>query len=185
MQRVTIPDPSGALAAASAPTPLIVTGPRDTASHRHPASPSLAPTRRLSSPFRGACSQRPPPPITAEQNTVGKEAGGYLTLLPDSLHPPPSAPHAGSRPCSQQAPLWRRLQPQQPRASTTYSLLDSARLKPRQKGVRAFRAGAPLTRPALATSARTGGGGGDTKPAGASSDPRKTQPPRGPETHQV
>lgn len=54
-------------------------------------------------------------------------------------------------------------------------------LKPR-KGARAFRAGAPLTRPALATSARTGGGGGDAEPAQARARILgRTPAPRGPE----
>lgn len=180
MQRVTIPDPLGALAAASAPTPLIVTGPRETASHRHPASPSLAPTKGLSSPFRGACSQRPPPRITGR--TERRRQGSGRLSHPAPGVPPPSIQRTTRRvPAAQ--PAGAAVAP--PSAQTAYSLLDSPRLKPRQKGVRAFRAGAPLTRPALATSARTGGGGGDTKPAGASSDPRKTEPPRGPETHQV
>lgn len=117
MQRVTIPDPLGALAAASAPTPLIVTGPRDTASHRHPASPSLAPTRRLSSPFRSACSQRPPPPITGR--TERRRQGSRRLSHPAPGFPPPSTQRTTRRvPAAQ--PAGAAVAP--PSAPTAYSL---------------------------------------------------------------
>lgn len=157
MKRVTIPDSSGALAAASAPTPLSATGPRDTASHRHPASPSLAPTRGLSSPFRCIGSQRPRPPNTGRPERCRQ--GSRRLSHPAPGVPPPSTQRTIRRdPAAQPAGAAVAL----PSPLTAYSHLDSSRLKPRQEGVRAFRAGAPLTRPALATSARTGGGGGGT-----------------------
>lgn len=97
MKRVTIPDSSGALAAASAPTPLSATGPRDTASHRHPASPSLAPTRGLSSPFRCIGSQRPRPPNTGPRTLSARkpEAISPRSRSPPTLHPAHHTPGPG------------------------------------------------------------------------------------------
>lgn len=98
MKRVTIPDSSGALAAASAQTPLIATGPRDTASHRHPASPSLAPTRGLSSPFRCIGSQRPRPPNTGRPERCrqgSRRLSHPAPGVPPTLHPAHHTPGPG------------------------------------------------------------------------------------------
>lgn len=133
MKRVTIPDSSGALAAASAPTPLIATGPRDTASHRHPVSPSLAPTRGLSSPFRCIGSQRPRPPNTGRPERCRQ--GSRRLSHPAPGVPPPSTQRTIRRDPAAQ-PAGAAVAPPSP--LTAYSHLDSSHLKPRQEGGKGF-----------------------------------------------
>lgn len=133
-------DLSEALADASSPTQLSPQSPGATTSDRDPAGPLAL----FAAPATSALRLRTP----AGKIAVSEEAGGRLNPRRVPLDPPPSAPHG---PAAQ--PAGAAVAP--PSEPTACSHLDASRLKPR-KGVKAVRAGAPLTRPALATSARSG-----------------------------
>lgn len=122
--------------------------------------------RGLSRPSRCSGYQRARPPNIRPTRTrsarkpepVPPRAGCPSTLRPAHHTPRPAGPPAGAAVAPPSEPTGDRH-------------LGASGLS--LTAVRTVRAGAPLTRPALATSARAGDGGGDTEPAGASSDPRK------------
>lgn len=102
-KRLAIPDPSGALAAAPAPALRISTGPRDTTSHGHPASLSLAPARGLCRPLR--CCIRYQVHRSATEHRASRTLSGRK---PEASRRPPNRYPAHHTPGPGQAASRRR-----------------------------------------------------------------------------
>lgn len=146
------------------------TGPRDTASDPNPVRLPLCPRWPRSEGslalFAAPATQRAPPPNIGRQERGrrgSRRPSHPAPGAPRPLHPAHPTPRPASRPARQ--PAGAAVAP--PSEPTAYSHSGASRRKPPRAPGGTVRAGATLTRPTLATSARAGGGGGDTEPAEA------------------